>query len=160
MTRVMHGMAALLATALIATFLGSSVTVELVGRHGAIATVKQWIVFPGLAMLVPALALTGLSGLRLARHRRDALLARKLQRMRLVAANGLLILTPCALYLDDLASAGRFDARFAVFQGLELCAGCANIALMALNMRDGWRMSRGHAVPPGRLERTETGRHP
>ena len=52
MTRVMHGMAALLATALIATFLGSSVTVELVGRHVAITTVKQWIVFPGLAILV------------------------------------------------------------------------------------------------------------
>ena len=100
MTRVMHGMAALLATALIATFLGSSVTVELVGRHAAIATVKQWIVFPGLAILVPALALTGLSGLRLARHRQGALLARKLQRMRLVAANGLLILTPCALQIQ------------------------------------------------------------
>ncbi len=146
MTRIMHGMTALLATALITIFLGSSVTVELMGHHAAIATVKQLIVFPGLAILVPALALTGLSGLRLARHHRGALVERKLRRMRLVVANGLLVLTPCAFYLDDLASAGRFDAHFVVFQGLELCAGFANITLMALNMRDGWRMTHGHAV--------------
>lgn len=146
MTRILHRVAALLATALITTFLTSSVTVELIGHRGAIATVKQLIVFPGLVMLIPALALTGLSGLRLARPHRGALVERKWRRMRLVAANGLLILVPCAFYLDDLASAGRFDARFAVVQGLEFCAGLANVTLMALNIRDGWRMTRGRAV--------------
>ncbi len=60
--------------------------------------------------------------------------------MPFIAANGVLILIPSALYLAFKARAGEFDARFDAVQALELAAGATNIALLGLNMRDGLRM--------------------
>ena len=143
MGKRLHLAAALLATVIVTVFCAATLTVELLGTRPQIALVKQLIVFPGLAILIPALVVTGLSGNRLARGHRHPLVGRKMTRMRLIAGNGILILVPCALYLSHLASANRFDARFATIQGLEICAGITNIVLMALNIRDGLRIRRG-----------------
>jgi hypothetical protein len=66
--------------------------------------------------------------------------------MPLIAANGILILIPSALFLASKARAGEFDTGFYVAQALELAAGGTNIALLGLNMRDGLKMK-------GRLRR-------
>jgi hypothetical protein len=42
--------------------------------------------------------------------------------------------------LAPKASAGDFDAVFYAVQTRELVAGAANVALLALNMRDGFKM--------------------
>ena len=63
-----------------------------------------------------------------------------MKRMRTIAANGILILIPSALFLAAKARAAEFDNAFSLVQALELIAGATNIALLALNMRDGLRI--------------------
>jgi hypothetical protein len=92
-------------------------------------------------VLIPALAAAGASGFALAKGRRAGLIGAKAKRMPIIAANGILVLIPSALYLASKARAGEFDAGFYVVQALELVAGATNIALLALNMRDGLKMA-------------------
>lgn len=136
----LHLTAGVLATATIATFFFSTVLVELLGSADAVAALKRWIVMPGLLVLVPAIAATGASGFALSRNRRGKLLEAKKKRMPLIAANGLLVLVPCALVLNTWAARGDFSVSFYAVQALELAAGAANLALMALNIRDGLRL--------------------
>lgn len=60
--------------------------------------------------------------------------------MPFIAANGILILVPAALFLAFKASHAELDGVFYAVQGLELIAGAANITLLGLNMRDGLKM--------------------
>jgi hypothetical protein len=62
--------------------------------------------------------------------------------MRIIAANGLLVLVPSAVLLSSLADAGRFDTLFTIVQAIELTAGAVNIALLSLNMHDGLSLRR------------------
>lgn len=146
MTRKIHLLVAVLATLTIAVFFTGTVVVELFGSPDAVASVKRLIVVPGLFILVPAIAATGGTGFALSKRRTGRLVDAKRGRMPIIAANGLLVLVPCAILLDLRASTGAFDAPFYVVQGLELVAGAANLLLMGLNMRDGLRLS-------GRLRR-------
>ncbi|MCU0775571.1 MAG: hypothetical protein MUC74_14055 [Ideonella sp.] len=139
-TRI-HLVAGLLALLCIATFFVSTIVVELLGSHDAVAQLKSLIVVPGLWILVPAVATAGGSGTFLSRSRGGRLVAAKKKRMPVIAANGLLVLVPCALVLDRWASAGRFDGAFYVVQAIELVAGAVNLALMTLNARDGLRLA-------------------
>jgi hypothetical protein len=142
MLTTVHRAAALLATACIASFWIASVGVELAGSADAVARVKHAIVMPGLLLLIPAIAATGASGFALARTRRGPLVAAKKRRMPWIAANGLLVLVPCALLLDRWAAASVLDARFVAVQAVELVAGAVNLTLMALNLRDGRCLAR------------------
>ena len=63
-------------------------------------------------MLVPALAAAGGSGFALAKGRRAGVIGTKIKRMPLIAANGLLILIPSALFLASKAREGAFDSGF------------------------------------------------
>lgn len=54
---------------------------------------------------------------------------------------GLLVLTPCVLYLGAVADQHPFDTRFQVVQAIELIAGATNLVLMGANIRDGLRLS-------------------
>jgi hypothetical protein len=137
--KIIHPLAGAIALLTIATFWLSTATVELFGSEAAIVAVKTAIPW-GFLVLVPALAAAGGSGFVLAAARRSGLIGAKLKRMPFIAANGVLILIPSALYLATKARAGEFDAGFAAVQALELAAGATNIALLALNMRDGLRM--------------------
>ena len=74
------------------------------------------------------------------------MLAVKFRRMKLVAANGILVLVPSALLLAWKAGQGEFDMLFAAVQAVELAAGLTNLMLIGLNIRDGLRIS-------GRLRR-------
>jgi hypothetical protein len=150
MPRIAHRIFALLATATIALFFGATVLVELFGSAQAVAELKRLIVFPGLWVLVPAVAATGGSGFAAGRSRSGRLLAAKQRRMPWIALNGLLVLVPCAILLQRWSAAGRFDTAFYLVQAIELLAGATNLVLMGLNIRDGLHMS-------GRLR---PGRHP
>jgi hypothetical protein len=60
--------------------------------------------------------------------------------MPFIAANGVVVLIPSALFLASKASAAEFDASFYTVQALELVAGGANITLLGFNMPDGLKM--------------------
>ncbi len=72
---------------------------------------------------------------------KKGLVGAKKKRMPFVAANGLLVLLPAAIYLQHLASIESFDTTFYVIQAIELAAGFTNLTLMGLNIRDGLRMT-------------------
>ena len=151
MTKIVHPLAGALAILTIATFWLSTVFSELFGSRTVITSVKTAIPW-GFLLLVPALAAAGGSGFALARERRGAaLVASKMKRMRIIAANGILILMPSALFLASKATAGEFDAAFYALQALELVAGATNLALLGLNMRDGLKLT-------GRLRRQQMSR--
>ena len=141
MPKQIHFIAGLLATLTIATFFLATLGVELFGSHAAVAGVKSWIVMPGLFMLVPALAATGGSGWFLSKSRQGRLVEAKKQRMPFIAANGLLVMIPCAIVLNHWAAAGTFDTTFYGVQALELLVGAVNLTLMGMNIRDGLKMS-------------------
>lgn len=125
----------------IATFFVATVAVELYGTPEAVARLKSLIVSPGLWILVPAIAAAGASGTLLGRSRQGRLVDAKRRRMPFIAANGLLVLLPCAIVLDRWAAAGGIGTAFYVVQALELLAGAVNLALMGLNLRDGLRLA-------------------
>ena len=133
MINKIHPVAAVIATLCIAAFLTSSILVELFGSDESIAMVKNLIVMPGLFILVPAIAITGGTGFALSKNRKGHLVGNKQKRMRFIGANGLLVLLPAAIVLDQWASSGSFDTKFYIVQGLELLAGATNLLLMSLN---------------------------
>ena len=147
MKHKLHLVAAITASLCIATFFTSTVLVELFGSHEAIARLKSLIVNPGLFILVPAIAATGASGFSLAAGRKGRLVESKKKRMPFIAANGLLVLLPSAILLNQWAAAGSFDTGFYVVQGFELVAGAVNLTLMGLNIRDGLRLSGNTRKP-------------
>jgi hypothetical protein len=140
MTRNIHGVAALVAYAMIALFWGSTVVSELLLSDAAVVWVKGAIRV-GLLWLVPALAVTGTTGFLLARGRGGQLIRAKKTRMPFIGLNGLLVLVPSALFLAGKAEVARFDGAFYAVQAVELVGGAINLALMTLSVRDGLRMS-------------------
>ena len=135
-----HAVAGLVAGGTILTFWLSTAVVELGGSVAAVTAVKTAIPW-GLLLLIPALALTGATGFRLAGKREDALVQAKRRRMPIIAGNGLLILVPAAFFLAWKASTGRFDEAFYAVQSIELLAGAVHLALIGFNLRDGLRAS-------------------
>jgi hypothetical protein len=150
MTKIAHLIAGLLAPLCIATFFLSTLLTELFGSHAAVAQLKSIIVTPGLWIMVPLMAAAGGSGMFLGSLRKGRLVDAKKKRMPFIAANGLLVLVPCAIVLNRWAATGSFDTSFYAVQAVELVAGAANLALMGLNARDGLRMA-------GRLRRSPKG---
>ena len=146
MKKKVHLITGLLATLTIATFFLSTIIVELFGSYQSITTVKSLIVVPGLFILIPLIAATGASGFVLSKSRSDPLVNAKKKRMPFIAANGLFILVPAAIFLDHLASAGTFNSTFYAVQSLELLAGATNLILMSLNIRDGLRLGSSHKM--------------
>jgi hypothetical protein len=139
MKSILHAIAGGIAFISILVFFSATVIVEVGGDPAAIARAKAAIV-QGLWLLIPALMLTGASGLALARGRSGRLLAAKQRRMPFIAGNGLLILLPAALLLDRWAAVGQLDGMFYTVQAVELLAGAVNLTLMGLNIRDGVRL--------------------
>lgn len=140
MLRILHPLAGTVALGLIGTFWLSTMLAELSGSPPTVVAVKTAIPW-GFLALVPALAAAGASGAMLSRGRRDGRAAAKLRRMRLIAANGLLVLVPSALFLASRAAAGAFGPGFIAVQAIELIAGATNIVLLSRNLKDGLRMT-------------------
>ena len=145
MKTLIHPLAGTLTTVTIAAFWLSTAVSELAGTPEAVTLVKTAIPW-GFLLLIPALMATGASGLKLARGRRGGLIGVKRKRMPIIAANGVLILVPAALFLAAKARGGAFDGAFYAVQAIELVAGATNLFLLSLSLRDGLRLS-------GRLRR-------
>lgn len=142
MLKRLHPIAGGLALLTICLFWTSTLMSEIFGTRASITAVKTAIPW-GFLVLVPAMAFAGASGFRIGGKWRGALIAAKKRRMPVIAANGVLILIPAALYLSMKAQAGSFDTGFYIVQAAELIAGATNIVLLGLNMRDGLRMTAG-----------------
>jgi hypothetical protein len=99
----------ILATLTIATFFVSTVMVEFLGSPDAVARVKSLIIFPGLWVLIPAIAATGGTGFALSKSRQGRLVDVKKRRMPFIAGNGLLILVPCAIFLKPSGCSELFS---------------------------------------------------
>jgi hypothetical protein len=136
----LHALAGAVALFCIGIFWASTVVSELFLGQGSVVAVKTGIL-AAMWLLIPAMAATGASGWAIGKGRGGRLMAAKQRRMKLIAANGLLVLLPSAYALASMASAGRFDGLFYAVQAIELAAGAVNITLLALNMRDGLRLS-------------------
>lgn len=142
MIPALHKLSAILAILIIAALWVATAVSEIFLTHSVVIAVKSGVPY-GVALLIPVMATAGATGLRLAKGRRGRVLGAKVRRMPIVAANGVLILIPAAFYLAAKAQAGSFDATFYAVQALELAAGAANLTLLALNIRDGRRMTAG-----------------
>lgn len=140
MPKIIHPIAGVIALLMIVTFWTSTVITELFASEPTIAAVKSLIPW-GFLILVPAMALAGGTGFKIGGKWRGKLITAKKKRMPIIAANGILVLIPAALYLAWKAQAGQFDAAFYAVQMIELIAGATNITLLGLNMRDGLRMT-------------------
>ena len=145
MLKTIHPVAGGIALITIATFWLSTIFSELFASQATVIAVKTTIPW-GFLLLIPALAATGGSGFAMAKGRRAELIDAKMKRMPLIAANGILVLIPSALFLAAKAQAAEFGAVFYIVQLVELVAGGTNIWLLSLNMHDGLRMK-------GRLRR-------
>lgn len=139
----LHKVCAILAFIMIASFFTSTLISELLADKNTISQVKQVIAY-AVWLLIPLMAITGITGSKLAPNIKmgQGLLGNKKKRMPIVALNGLLILLPCAIYLNVLASQGLFTQRFYVIQLIELIAGSTNLTLMALSIRDAMKIKR------------------
>jgi hypothetical protein len=152
MPKIVHPIAGALALLTIATFWLSTAFSELFASEATVIAVKTAIPW-GFLLLIPALAAAGGSGFALAKGRRAGPVGAKIRRMPWIAANGILILIPAALFLASKARAAEFDTVFYAVQALELAAGATNVTLLSLNMRDGLKMK-------GRLRRRPTDSSP
>jgi hypothetical protein len=139
MIKTVHPLAGGLAILIIGVFWTSTVLGELFATPAGVAAVKSAIAW-GLLLLMPTIAAAGGTGFKLAGDRRAGPIGAKARRMPLIAANGILVLVPSALFLASKAKAAEFDAHFYAIQGLELLAGAVNITLLGLNIRDGLKM--------------------
>ena len=149
MMKRIHPIAGFLGFLTILCFWTSTLMAELSGQAPAILAVKTGILW-GMVVLVPSLAVTGATGFRLAGPKPAGLARAKQRRMPVIAANGLLVLVPCAVVLQRLAAAGNYTSMFYAVQAVELLAGAANLTLIGLNIRDGLRMTkRRRAVRSG-----------
>ena len=146
MLKKIHPLAAMIATLCIAVFFTSSLVVELFGSDELIAKVKHLIVMPGLFILVPAIATSGATGFALSKNRKGRLVEGKKKRMPIIGLNGIIILLPCAIILNQWAALGSFDTKFYLVQVIELLAGAVNLRLMAINIRDGFKLSKRSAA--------------
>jgi len=141
MTKRIHAISGAIALATILAFWTSTVASEAFGSPQQIAAVKTAVLY-GLAVLVPAMAIAGGSGFSLGAKWKSPVVRRKKARMKIIAATGILVLVPSAVFLAMKAGQGDFDAAFMTVQGIELIAGASNIVLLGLNMRDGMAMRR------------------
>lgn len=137
----LHAAAGGVALLTVSCFWISTVAAELTGNAEIIATAKA-AVLAGMVVLIPAMVIAGASGFSLGKGWKSPIVQHKKRRMRIIAANGLLVLLPSAYVLAGWAAEGRFDMAFVIVQTLELAAGAANIALLSLNMRDGLALRR------------------
>lgn len=139
MIKAIHPIAGGTALLTILIFWLSTALSELFTSASVVTTIKTLIPW-GFIILIPAMMAAGGSGFQLGKKMRGPLITAKRKRMIAIAANGILILMPSALYLSFKAQAGMFDAGFYAVQALEMVAGAVNITLLGLNMRDGLRM--------------------
>lgn len=120
----LHATAGSIALLAILSFWTSTLVSELFGTHAQICSVKTFILY-GMLVLIPSMITAGASGASLGKGWRLPVVALKSKRMKIIAANGILVLIPSAFFLASKAQAGEFDSLFYTVQAAELIAGGA-----------------------------------
>lgn len=138
---IIHATAGSLAMLTVVTFWASTLVSELFMGQDAVKTVKHAIVYYGLIPLVILMAGTGGSGFFLAKRRKGRIIEEKKRRMPKIVAIGLLVMIPCALFLNAKAAAGDFDTMFYAVQAFELLVGLMQLILLGRSFRDGLRLT-------------------
>jgi hypothetical protein len=136
MTKQIHRIAALVALLCVSVFWLTTVIAELFFSLQHIIQVKHFVL-SGLFLLIPAMAITAFTGMRMDRGGYLPRLEAKKGRMPILAGNGLLVLLPCAIYLANKAVHGELDRIFYAVQLLELAAGALQWNFLRRNMQDG-----------------------
>lgn len=138
---VLHATAGFLAMLTVATFWTSTLISELFMGQEAVVIVKHGIAYYGLIPL--ALLMAGIvgSGFALAKGREGQLVDEKKRRMPKIAANGLLIMIPCAIFLNIKVASSEFDTAFYAVQIIELVVGAVQLTLLGRSFRDGLRLA-------------------
>jgi hypothetical protein len=144
-----HAIAGVCSFAFIASFWTSTLVSELLLSNGAVASVKQVIVY-AFAVFIPCMIVTGATGFAMGGKSTNPSLVAKRRRMPFIALNGILVMVPAALFLNAKAGAGEFDPWFYAVQVLELVAGAVNLSLMGLNIRNGIQLTGRFARRPER----------
>jgi hypothetical protein len=125
----------------VATFWTSTLVSELFMGQEAVKFVKHAIVYYGLIPLVILMAGVGGSGFFLAKRRKGRIVDEKKKRMPKIGANGLLVMIPCALFLNSKAATGSFDTVFYTVQVIELAVGLLQLTLLGRSFRDGLKLA-------------------
>ena len=138
---IIHASAGALAMLTITIFWTSTLLSELFMGQDAIVTVKHAIAYYGLIPLAILMAATGGSGMFFAKGRKGQIVEDKKKRMPKIGANGLLVMIPCAIYLNSKAAAGEFDTIFYIVQLIELVVGVVQLTLLGKSFRDGLKLA-------------------
>ncbi|PVW14680.1 hypothetical protein [Marixanthomonas spongiae] len=134
-----HIIATCIAVMTISCFFSFSLLAEILGNEVFIKQVKTAILYclPILLICMPVLAL---SGKKLAGNSKSSIVAKKLKRMKLVAINGVILIS-LAIYLYYHAIFKTIDTTFLLIQILELLFGAINLGLIGLNIQAGLKLS-------------------
>ena len=138
---IIHATAGALAMLTVATFWTSTLVSELFMDHEAVKIVKYAIAYYGLIPLVILMAGTGGSGFVFAKGRKGRLVEEKKKRMPKIGAIGLLVMIPCALFLNSKAIIGDFDIMFYAVQVIELLVGLVQLTLLGRSFRAGLKLA-------------------
>jgi hypothetical protein len=136
-----HKISSMFGFILILSFQISTVVSEALGDHDMIATVKRLILY-GICVLIPVMLIAAISGRSLAGGAKHPLILKKMQRMKMIGFNAVMILIPSAVVLYLLSNAGYWGNWFVTVQVLEIISGITNVSLMGLNIRDGIKLRR------------------
>jgi len=118
------------------SFFTSTLVSELLHDYNLIRNIKKLILWllPLIIITMPSIAL---SGVRLAGKSKSPIFTKKLNRMKIIAFNGIFLVL-LALYLFIKSRKGEFDTFFWTAQILELLSGATNITLIILNIKLGF----------------------
>lgn len=90
-----------------------------------------------MLVLIPSMATAAATGASLGRKWRLPQFADNSRRIKIIAANEILVLLPSAVFLALRAGDGLFDTLFYVVQSVELAAGALNLTLLVRNLKAG-----------------------
>lgn len=134
-----HIVATVVAMITIFSFFTASLYAELVNDEALIVATKT-VIFYCLPLMIFAMPTLAFTGNLLAGSSRSALIKTKRRRMKIIAINGLMLVT-LAVFLFIRARSGQLDSLFLSAQCLELLLGVVNFVLLSLNARVGWVLS-------------------
>ncbi|WP_420601593.1 hypothetical protein [Flagellimonas sp.] len=136
---VIHITATIIAVITISTFFIVSLRAELIADKTLIKAVKTGILY-ALPILVIAMPSLAISGNKLAGKSKHPIVLKKLKRMKLVMANGIILIS-LVIFLYYRANHISIDSTFLYAQIAEFVFGLSNLTLIGLNIKSGLQLS-------------------
>lgn len=134
-----HLVTTLVAGLTISSFFSFSLIAEISRDTLFIKQVKTGILY-SLPLLVIAMPTLALSGKKLAGNSTNPLIVQKMNRMKIIALNGMLLVS-LAIYLYYHTRYQAIDRTFLYVQLVELLLGATNLSLIFMNTKAGLQLS-------------------